>query len=815
MNISYNWLKDFINIDIDKNELSRILTDIGLEVSSVEEIENIKGGLKGLVVGEVKTCEQHPNADKLSVTTVDVGVGRLLDIVCGAPNVAAGQKVIVAQVNTILYDGDKEFKIKKSKIRGAVSEGMICAEDEIGVGTSHDGIIVLPDEVKVGTPASEYYNVEKDTVFEIDLTPNRIDGASHYGVARDIAAYFKARGDFDLHKISVDDFKPDNNNLEISVNIENKDACKRYSGVTLTNVKIKESPEWIKNRLKAIGLTPINNVVDITNYVLHETGQPLHAFDADKIKGKQIIVKTLPEGTKFVTLDEVERKLSDKDLMICNTEEPMCMAGVFGGFDSGVKENTNKIFLESAYFDSVYIRKTARRHGLSTDSSFRFERGTDPNNTIYALKRATLLIKEYADAEISSDIIDVYPEKIEDFDVTVYFKNIYRLIGEEIDKTQIIKILEALEIKIEYQDNEKLELKVPTYRVDVQREADIIEEILRIYGYNEIAISNHVNSTLSYAQKPDKEKIINIVSDLLSNNGFNEMMNNSLTKAAYYENSKIFNPNETVTLLNPLSQDLNAMRQSLLFGALEVAIYNINRKNNDIKFYEFGSTYKKHKSNSENPIDKYEETKHLALILSGKQTKENWKTNKQNTDFFYLKAYVELIFEKLGFDINKIVKEYISNEIFSEGLVYKIKNKTIVEFGSISKKLLKRFDVSQNTYYADFNWDNMLSIIPEIKITYQELPKFPAVRRDLSLLLDEKIKFDDLKNSAFKLEKKLLKEVDLFDVYQGDKIAKGKKSYAISYIIQDDNKTLTDKQVDKIMNKIQSFYQREFNAELR
>ena len=815
MNISYNWLKDFIDIDLEPEKLSQILTDLGLEVSSVEERESIKGGLKGLVIGEVKTCEKHPDADKLSITTVDVGGDRLLDIVCGAPNVAAGQKVVVATVNTILYDGDKEFKIKKSKIRGAVSEGMICAEDEIGLGSSHDGIMVLPDEVKPGTPAAEYFKIEKDIIFEIDLTPNRIDGASHYGVARDIAAYFKARGNFDLKKIPVDNFATDNNKLPIEVIVEKKDACKRYSGVSLTNVKVKESPEWLQNRLRAIGLTPINNVVDITNYVLHETGQPLHAFDADKIKGNKVIVKTLPEGTKFVTLDEVERKLSDKDLMICNEEEPMCIAGVFGGLDSGVKNETTSVFLESAYFDSVYIRKTARRHGLSTDSSFRFERGTDPNNTIYALKRAALLIKELAGADISSEIVDIYPEKIEDYDVTVSFKNINRLIGEEIPKETIIKILEALEIKIESQNENELQLKVPTYRVDVRREADIIEEILRVYGYNEIQISSKVNSTLSYAPKPDKEKITNIISDLLSSNGFNEMMNNSLTKAAYYNNRELFDAEQTVTLLNPLSQDLNAMRQTLLFGALEVVIYNQNRKNNNLKFYEFGATYKKIATDSDNPIDKYHETKHLALVVSGNENEENWITPKTETNFFHLKSYVEMILERLGFDLNKFEKEYISNEIFAEGLSYSLNKKTIVEFGRVSKKLLKEFDINTAVYYADFNFDNLFKAVKNIKIQYKELPKFPSVRRDLSLLLDEKIKFDELKNSALKIEKKLLKAVDLFDVYQGDKIAEGKKSYAISYILQDENKTLTDKQIDKIMNKIQSFYEREFGAELR
>ena len=816
MNISYSWLKDFVNIDLEPIKLAEILTDLGLEIGGIEERESVKGGLKGLVIGEVKTCEKHPNADKLSVTTVDVGGERLLDIVCGAPNVAAGQKVVVATVGTVLYDGDNEFKIKKSKIRGSVSEGMICAEDEIGVGTSHDGIIVLPEDTKIGIPAAEYYNIENDTVFEVDLTPNRVDGASHYGCARDLAAYFKSRGeDFKLNIPSVDDFKVDNHDLEISVDIAKAEACKRYSGVSITDIEIKESPEWLQNRLKAIGLNPINNIVDITNYVLHETGQPLHAFDADKITSKKVVVNTVAEKTKFKTLDDEERELSANDLMICNDNEPMCIAGVFGGADSGVSDTTKNIFLESAYFDSVFVRKTAKRHGLNTDSSFRFERGTDPNYTIYPLKRAALLIKELAGGKISSDIVDIYPEKIEPFDVTVSFSNITRLIGEEIPKEQVVRILESLEIKIVEQTDEELKLKIPTYRVDVTREADVIEEILRVYGYNNVKIAEKVNSTLSYVQKPDKEKIQNLISDMLSSNGFSEMMANSLTKANYYKNKESYNEDETVTILNPLSQDLNAMRQTLLFGSLEAVIYNSNRKNSDIKLFEFGNTYKLKTAEGNNPIDKFYEEKHLSLVLSGYHDDEHWKSDKNEADFFHLKAYVELVLMRLGFDIDKIKSTFLSNDIFVEGLSKSYFNTDLVQLGMIDPKLLKQFDINFNVFYADFNWDNIIEAVKKLKFEFTTLSKHPEVRRDLSLLLDEKVTFAELKQAAFKADKKIMKRVDLFDFYKGDKIEQGKKSYALSFILQDADKTLTDKQIDKIMNKIQYIYEKQFGAVLR
>jgi len=766
MNISYKWLKDYINIDIEAKELSKILTDIGLEVGGITEYESVKGGLKGLLIGEVKTCEKHPDADKLNLTTVDVGGEKLLDIVCGAPNVATGQKVVVATVGTILYDDDKEFKIKKSKIRGAISEGMICAEDEIGVGTSHDGIIELPQDTKIGISASEYYKLENDIIFEIDLTPNRVDGSSHYGVARDVAAYLNQEKQTVKAELpSVEDFKVDNNNLKIDVIVENTKASPRYSGITLTNIKIVESPEWLQNKLKAVGLTPINNIVDITNFVLHETGQPLHAFDTDKIAGNKVIVKTLPEKTKFETLDEQERELSENDLMICNEKEGMCIAGVFGGAKSGVSDTTTSIFLESAYFDSVYVRKTAKRHTLSTDASFRFERGTDPNMTVYALKRAAMLMKEIADAEVSSEIIDIYPNPVEDFKVSLSYKNLDRLIGKQLDRDLVKRILTALEIKIANENDGILDLRVPPYRVDVKREADIIEEILRIYGYNNVEISSKVNSTLSYAAKPNKEKIQNRISDLLSNNGFNEMMSNSLTKADYYTKYG-FAAENTVKILNPLSQDLNAMRQSMLFGSLETISYNANRRNSDLKLYEFGFTYKFEKQLDSNAVENYKEEKHLALLVSGFDNDETWKTPQVKTDFFVIKSAVEAIIESLGGNIEKLSFDFLNDEIFSEGLTYKLNNKELVSFGLLKANLLNDFDIDFDVYYADFNWDNMVKVLGIPKMDFTELPKFPASRRDLSLLLDEEINFDKLKKTAQKIEKKLLKKVNLFDYYK-------------------------------------------------
>ncbi len=815
MKISYNQLKQYIDIDLKPEELSVILTDIGLEVEGLEEFESIKGGLEGLVIGEVKTCEKHPNADKLSITTVDIGTGELLPIVCGAPNVAAGQKVVVATVGTILYDGDKDFKIKKGKIRGEASLGMICATDEIGMGGNHDGILVLPENVKTGTLAKNYFEHEKDIIFEIGLTPNRADGASHIGVARDLLAYFKHIGkNTKLKKPDVGNFKVDNNSLEISVEIEDNEACKRYSGLTISEIEIKESPSWLKNRLKAIGLQPINNVVDITNYVLHETGQPLHAFDANMIKGNKIIVKTLKQDTIFKTLDEEERKLNKEDLIICNKDEGMCIAGVFGGYESGVSDKTKNIFLESAYFNPVSVRKTSKRHALQTDSSFRFERGVDPNNTIYALKRAALLIKELAGGKISSDIIDIYPEPINNFKFDVLYSHIDRLIGKKIEHNVIDNILEALEIKIINRAEDKITVEVPPYRVDVTREADIIEEILRIYGYNNIASSYSVKSTLSFAPKPDTNKLKNTISDSLSSQGFSEAMSNSLTKGKYYEAENGFNKEQSVKMLNALSIDLNVMRQDLLFGSLEAILRNINYRSSDIKLYEFGQTYKYEKSENKNPLKSYKEEQHLAISISGNKTPISWNSPEIKTDFYYLKSIVEGIFKRLNFDTSKMKSIETEKDIFNYGIKHTISNKTLVEIGSVSNKYLSIFGIEQEVFYADINWDNTIKYLPEVP-KYVPISKFPAVRRDLALLLNKDVKFSDIETLAYKTEKKLLKNISIFDVFEDEKLGENKKSYAVSFKIQDETKTLKDKQIDKIMKKLQYTFEKELGAELR
>ncbi|MDX9697486.1 MAG: phenylalanine--tRNA ligase subunit beta [Bacteroidales bacterium] len=815
MKISYNWLKTYIDTELQPDEIAKILINTGLEVENVEKFETVKGGLEGLVIGKVTSCKKHPNADKLTCTTVDIGAGVELPIVCGAPNVAEGQKVVVATEGTKLYFGDKEITISKTKMRGEVSEGMICAEDEIGLGTSHAGIMVLDEKAVIGTPAKEYFNVESDTVFEIGITPNRIDGASHIGTARDVVAFLSQSQKINLLKPSVDQFKVDNNKLAIDIEIDNPEACPRYTGVTISNVKVMQSPQWLQNRLKAIGLKPINNLVDISNFVLHETGQPLHFFDADKIEGKKVIVKTLKEGTSFLTLDEQERKLSGEDLMICNANEGMCIAGVFGGIKSGVTENTINVFIESAHFNSVYIRKTAKRHGLHTDASFRFERGSDPNVTVYALKRAALLIKEIAGGEISSEIIDVYPNKVKECTVELTFKNLKRLIGKEIEKSTIKQILTSLDIKIVSEDQDKLVLEIPTYRVDVTREVDVIEEILRIYGYNNVEISEHVNSSLSYIQHPDKEKVQNIISDLLTNNGFSEIMCNSLTKADYYFESESYKTANLVNIVNALSQDLNVMRQTLLFGGLETIEYNKNRRNKDLKLYEFGNVYKLKDSKNENPLKNYNEEFHLSMFLYGNKTDESWIVKEEPTSFYLLKSYVENILERLGFDLNKSIINSINNDIFSEGLSYTFNEKSIVEFGILNKKLAKKFDIENAVYYADFNWSNVLKIIAKHHIRFAELPKYPEVRRDLALLLNKDIQFGKIKELAFSTERKLLKKVSLFDVYEGEKIGIDKKSYAISFILQDETKTLTDKQIDKLMENLIRVFEKELGATLR
>jgi phenylalanyl-tRNA synthetase beta chain len=816
MKISYKWLKDYIRLDESPEEVAKILTQTGLEVGSLEEVETIKGGMKGLVIGEVVSCEKHPDSDHLSKTTVNIGTGELLPIVCGAPNVAAGQKVVVATEGTTLYMGDDEFTIKKSKIRGEISQGMICAEDEIGIGTNHEGIIVLEDSARVGTPAKDYYQVESDWMIEIDLTPNRIDGASHIGVARDLAAFLGKTKKMEYTRPSVDGFKADNHKLEIPVEIGTPEACKRYAGVTISGVEIKESPDWLKNKLRIIGHSPINNVVDITNFVLFETGQPLHAFDADKITGKKVLVKTLSSGTKFTTLDEVERELHENDLMICNTEEGMCIGGVFGGIQSGVKDSTKNIFLESACFDPVYIRKTARRHGLNTDASFRFERGTDPNGVIYALKRAALLIKELAGGTISSEIVDVYPEPVEDYKVELSFAHVTRLIGKDLGKEQIKNILASLEIKIEREDEKGLSLLVPPYRVDVQREADVIEEILRIYGYNNVEIPSVVTSSLQYAEQPDINQMRNLVSEMLTAQGFNEIWSNSLTKSGYYEGLSQYSGEQTVKLLNPLSAELNGMRQTLLFGGLEAIAYNANRQNKNLRFYEFGNCYFfKGTALKEHPEANYREEEHLALFAIGNKTEENWTEKETPATFFSIKTYAENILKKLGINPEQLHISDPGNELFDEGLQYQLNNKTILQMGIVAKKWLKKFDIENPVYYADLDWGRIIPEKRKHKIVFEELPKFPAVRRDLALLIDKSVKFSQIKESAFKVERQILRNVNLFDVYEGKGIPADKKSYAVSFILRDDSRTLKDKQIDKTMKKLLSAFERDFGAQLR
>ncbi len=814
MKISYNWLKEYINPIPSPEETSKILTSIGLEVESIEEFESIKGGLKGIVVGEVLTCEKHPNADKLSVTTVNIGSGEPVQVVCGAPNIRAGQKVPVATIGTTLYHGDESFSISKSKIRGELSEGMICAEDEIGLGKSHEGIMVLDPSAKPGTPASEYFKIESDFVLEIGLTPNRIDAASHYGVARDLAAFLNQTSKVELKRPDTKAFKVENNKLDIPVEVLNPDACIRYSGVTISGVEIKPSPEWLQNRLKAIGLKSINNVVDITNFVLHETGQPLHAFDADQISGKKVEVRTLPEGTLFKTLDETERKLSSEDLMICNANEGMCIAGVFGGLKSGVKDSTKNIFLESACFSPVHVRKTARRHVLNTDSSFRFERGTDPNITIYALKRAASLIKELAGGTISSEVVDVYPKPVADFELELSYKNVNRLIGQEIEKDKIKNILSSLDIKIKEETPTSLSLQVAPYRVDVKREADVIEEILRIYGYNNIHIGESVHSALSYIQKPDKEKMVNMVSDLLSSNGFLEIMSNSLTKSSYYE-EETGADKELVRISNPLSSDLNAMRKNLLNGALESLIYNINRKNQDLRLYEFGNTYQLTEKRSENPHDKYFEESHLVMLVSGNKVEGNWTTQSVPSNFFQMKGFVEMVLKRLGFAMASLNVSTSQSDFYSEGLDIIVNTKVLVSFGKIHKKHSSRFDIRQDAFFADFNWDLVMKELKKHTTRFAGIPKYPEVKRDLSMVIEQAISFDQIRIAAVKAEKKLLKNVILFDVYEGEKIEAGKKSYAVSFTLRDDEKTLTDQQIEKIMENILKAIVKETGARIR
>ena len=818
MNISYSWLKDYINLKLSPSEVADTLTQLGLETGSVEEVESIKGGLKGIIVGEVITCEKHPNSDHLSVTTVNIGGDENLPIVCGAPNVAAGQKVVVATVGTVLYNGDEQFTIQKSKIRGEVSMGMICAEDEIGIGNDHNGIMVLNQDAIPGTLASDFFNIQSDFVLEVDLTPNRIDSASHIGVARDLAAFLSQKEQINYTRPSIDAFKIDNQNLAISVEIENPEACHRYSGLTISDVKVKESPEWLKNRLKAIGQSAINNIVDITNYILYETGQPLHAFDAAEVKGGKVIVKTLPAGTKFVTLDGVERELSDKDLMICNAEEAMCIGGVFGGLQSGVKESTTSIFLESAYFNPVYIRKTARRHGLNTDASFRFERGVDPNGTLYALKRAALLIKEIAGGTISSDVVDIIADAsiLEFFPVEVSYSNINRLIGKEIPKETIKNILCSLEILINEESPEGLSLAVPPFRVDVKREADIIEEILRVYGYNNVEPCKSIKSAIQLAPHPDKMKLQNLVSEMFTARGFNEIMSNSLTKAAYYDQLDSFKSENTVLLFNPLSSDLNGMRQTLLFGGLEAINRNTNFRNADLRFYEFGNVYHFDGTKTYNhPVKNYSEEEHIGIWITGKKETENWKVKEEHTSFFTLKANVENILSRLGIAIGNCTIETISNDIFSEGLEYRFNNVVIGQIGYLNNKILKNLNLNADVFYGDLRWTAILKAIKNHKASYTPLQKYPEVKRDLALLIDKEVLFSTIKALAFKAERQILRSVNIFDVYEGSNLPEGKKSYAVSFILQDEEKTLNDKQIEKTMNRLISVYEREVGAQIR
>lgn len=810
MHISYNWLKQFIKIDITPEETSVLLTDLGLEVEGLETYESLKGGLKGVVVGHVLSCEKHPNADKLNVTKVDLGNGEVVQVVCGAPNVAAGQKVPVATIGTELYDAEgNAFQIKKGKIRGEESFGMICSEIELGIGTNGDGILVLEDKWEAGTPAATLFNIVTDSVFEIGLTPNRSDAMSHWGVARDLRAGLIQNvpnsATNEIITPSVSKFKVEKRTLKMDVVVEDFKKAPRYCGVTISGIEVKPSPEWLQNRLKAIGITPKNNVVDVTNYVLHDLGQPLHAFDISKIKGGKIRVKTLEAGTPFTTLDGVERKLHQDDLMICNENSPMCIAGVFGGLDSAVSENTTAIFLESAFFDAVSVRKTAKRHGLNTDSSFRFERGIDPSITEYALKHAALLIQDVAGGEITSDIVDLYPKRIEDHSVFLNFNHINRILGEEISKETIKKILVTLDIKVTNISDMGLGITIPAYRWDVTREIDVIEEILRVYGYNNIKMSSKLNATISNSSRLDDHKVQNIVANQLVAQGFYEIMSNSLTTPEYSKLSEQLKDTTQVNVLNALSADLSIMRQTLLFGGLEAISYNINRRHSDLKFFEFGKSYN-------NKFSNYEEVKHLALFSTGNNVKASWNVNQKPTDFFEFKGYINAILSRLG--VSKFTTQPIQNDIFSEGIAYYIGNEMIVEFGILKKAVLKHFDIKQEVCYANFIWEQVLKVL-STKIKVAEINKFPTVKRDYALLVDEHVTFEQIYNLAKQVDKVLINDVSLFDVYQGDKVAEGKKSYAISVYMQDANKTLTDAQVDKVMSKIKQQLENELAAQLR
>ncbi len=815
MNISYKWLKEYVDFDLTAQEVCDALTSTGLEVDALEEVQSIKGGLKGLYVGKVLTCEAHPNSDHLHVTTVDLGKGEPSQIVCGAPNVAAGQKVIVADLGCVLYDGDQEFVIKKSKLRGVESNGMICAEDEIGIGNDHAGIIVLPEDAVVGTPAAEYYHLESDWLIEVDITANRADALSHWGVARDLYAWLKQNGyQTSLHRPDCSGFKVDNNDLPVSVTIENLEACKRYACVSITDCEVKESPDWLKNKLTTIGLRPINNIVDITNYIMMAYGQPLHCFDADMVKGHKIVVKTMPEGTPFQTLDGEEHKLSERDLAICNAEDPMCIAGVFGGKGSGTYETTRNVVLESAYFHPTWIRKSARRHGLSTDASFRFERGIDPNGTLYALQQAAILCKELAGGKVSMEICDVYPEPMKNPIVELNYDYVHSLVGKTIPVETIKSICETLEMKVLSETAEALTLEIPAYRVDVQRPCDVVEDILRIYGYNNVEIPTQLKGSLVIKGDEDqKHKLANLVSEQLVGEGFNEILNNSLTKAAYYGESDTL-----VRIMNPLSSDLNVMRQSLLYGGLESIQHNVNRKRQNLRFFEFGNvyTFDPAKKNDDDPMQAYKEQYHAGLWVTGKRVEGSWAHQNEDSTFYELSAYVENILRRIGVKPGMLVRKKSDNDIFSAGITIENRGgKKLIEMGIITKKLLKQFGLDAPVYYAELNWTALMKVIKKTEVLYTEISKFPAVSRDLALLVDNSVEFAQIEQIARQTEKKLLKKVELFDVYEGDKLPAGKKSYAVNFILQDEEKTMGDKQIEAIMNKLIANIKKQLNAELR
>lgn len=821
MNVSYNWLKKYITVDLPAEEMARILTDIGLEVETFEKIESIRGGLKGVVVGEVLTCEDHPDSDHLHVTTVDVGDGTPLQIVCGAPNCRKGLKVLCATIGSVLYPdgGDEEFKIKRSKIRGVESHGMLCAEDELGIGTSHDGIVELPADAPVGMLAKEFLHVEDDYLIGIGLTPNRVDAASHIGVARDLVAYLRARGNADARVVwpDVAAFKVDDHALKIGVTVENPEAAPRYAGVTVTGCKIAPSPEWMQNELRAAGIHPKNNLVDITNYVLFELGQPLHAFDARKIEGGQIVVKTCPEGTPFVTLDGVERKLDARDLMICSAERPMCIAGVFGGLDSGISDQTVDVFLESAYFNPVWVRKTAKRHGLNTDSSWRFERGIDPRMQIYALKRAALLFKELAGGTVSSDIVEVSAGETPDFVFDFSLDRADRLIGKRIPEETYRTILDALEVKILDERDGVWRVAVPPYRVDVQREADLVEDVLRIYGYNNVEIPTQVRSTLSYAPKPDRNRLMNLAADFLTDNGFTEIMSNSLTKGAYYESLTSCPAARCVKILNPLSADLNVLRQTLLFHTMEAVQLNVNRRNGDLKLYEFGNCYFYDEAarDAEKPLAAYSEEYRLAIAVTGTAVPQSWNEKPVVSSFFTLRAVAEKLLRRFGVDIYAMKSEAAPEDLFADGMTLSINGKPFVRMGVVAQRIRRMFDLKQEVYYLEMNFDMLIRMTRKHRIAYSELSKYPEVKRDLALLVDRSVTFAQLRQIAFAAERKLLKSVTLFDVYEGDKLPEGKKSYALSFVLEDKNRTLTDKEIERVMDNLQTQFERQAGATVR